>query len=142
MATNATVTQNHTPRQTRLRRDGLRQRGITEKVLIITVLVLIVVLPFTWCISTAEVASLRVEVEHLRYRLSVYALPHLPLTTDSHLDTWEKHRVGSCSLSCLPVGLADLCTNSILMSEARSPKPQQRHMFLSIRDVVLLHYPY
>lgn len=93
MTTNATITENNTRRQASLRRNGLRYRDITKRALTIAVLVMIVSLPITRSISTVDVArSPRVDLLHVaRDHLSVYSLPHLPHTTDSIFDAWEKH---------------------------------------------------
>ena len=92
MTANAPIKKNPLRGQARPRRDRTWHQ-LTRRVLIIAVLVMIVMLPVTGSISTADVTrSARVETEHLGYLQSICSLPHLPHSTDSPLDAWGDHQ--------------------------------------------------
>ncbi len=95
MTANAPITPNNTRRPAVPRRAMVRVRRNVIRALTITVLVIILVLPVTGLISAVGVGHpARVEEIRLDYHHTTYSLPHLPHTTDTLLEGWEKYPRG------------------------------------------------
>ncbi len=95
MTANVTITPNNTRRRAVPNRVMTRDLCIIKRALTIAVLIMIVVLPVTSLISIVDVGRpVRVEAIHLEYHHTTYSLPHLPHTTDTLLDGWEKYPRG------------------------------------------------
>ncbi len=95
MTANATITPNYTRRLVVPSRATVRNGRIVRRALTITVLIMLLVMPVTGLISAVDVGHpARIEVIHLDYHHTTYSLPHLPQTTDTLLEGWEKYPRG------------------------------------------------